>query len=125
MNLSSSTNNITITLLGAALKSGGSFQYQYRLLGTDSSWVHVKASENQVRFTSLPSGKYIFEARVLNEDGIVSANTASIHFSIEEYWWKKWWFILFLLLLVVGAGIYFSCLGFVFWKRRIRKKQKK
>lgn len=108
--LPSSTTNIIVTLLGAALKSGGNFQYQYRLLGTDSSWVSLKASENLVRFTSLPSGNYIFESRVLNEDGIVSSSTASIQFSIDEYWWKKWWFIIVLLLVVIGAGIYFFML---------------
>jgi len=108
--LPSSTNNITLTLMGAALKSGGNFQYQYRLLGTDSTWVSLKASENLVRFTSLPSGNYIFESRVLNEDGIVSSSTATIQFSIDEYWWKKWWFILILLLVVIGAGIYFFML---------------
>ncbi len=110
VSLPSYTKNITINLLGAALKSGGIFQYQYRLLGTDSSWVSLKASENLVRFTSLPSGNYIFESRVLNEDGIISNSIASIQFSIDEYWWKKWWFILIMLLAVIGAGIYFFML---------------
>jgi ligand-binding sensor domain-containing protein len=125
LELPSATSNITITLLGAALKSGGNFQYQYRLLGTDSSWVSLKASENLVRFTSLPSGNYVFESRVLNEDGIISSSTASIQFSIDQYWFKKWWFILILLLGVIGAGIYFFMLRInVLEKKNLEEKEK-
>ncbi len=123
--LPSSTNNITLTLLGAALKSGGNFQYQYRLLGTDSSWVSLKASENLVRFTSLPSGKYTFESRVLNEDGIISKSIASIQFSIDEFWWKKWWFILIMLLAVIGAGIYFFMLRIRVLERKNQEESEK
>ncbi len=125
LDLPSSTSNITINLLGAALKSGGNFQYQYRLLGTDSSWISLKASENQVRFTSLPAGKYQFESRVLNEDGVVSNATASIQFKIDEYWFKKWWFILLLLLGVIGLGIYFFMLRInVLEKKNQEEKEK-
>ena len=125
ISLPSSTSNITLTLLGAALKSGGSFQYQYRLLGTDSSWVNLKATENLVRFTSLPSGNYLFEARVINEDGIVSTNTASVQFTIDEYWFKKWWFVLILIMVVIGVGIYFFMLRIrVLEKKNSEEKEK-
>lgn len=124
ISLPSYTNNITITLLGAALKSGGSFQYQYRLLGTDSSWISLKASENLVRFTSLPTGNYVFESRVLNEDGIVSNATANIKFSIEEYWWKKWFFLFFMGIVVIGIGVYFFMLRIRTLEKNLEEKEK-
>ncbi len=125
LDLPSATSNITITLLGAALKSGGNFQYQYRLLGTDSTWVSLKASENLVRFTSLPAGKYIFESRVINEDGIVSKTKAAIQFNIDEYWFKKWWFVVILLVGIIGAGIYFFMLRInVLEKKNQEEKEK-
>ena len=102
-----SSNNIAITLQGIALKSAGNFLYQYRLMGNDTNWVSINASENLIRFTSLPSGNYIFQARVLNEDGVVSRQTPSIQFNIEQQWWKKWWFILLLFLALLGIAFFF------------------
>jgi ligand-binding sensor domain-containing protein len=107
LNLPFSSNNIIITLQGIALKSGGNFLYQYRLMGTDTSWVSINSSENLVRFTALPPGKYTFQSRVLNEDGVISSQTPSIQFIIAQQWWKKWWFLLILILAMLGVAVYF------------------
>jgi sensor histidine kinase YesM len=99
-----SVNTISITLQGISIKSSGGFIYQYHLLGSDTNWVSASASQNIVRYVSLPSGKYRFEARVLNEDGFVSKSTPKIDFTIDEEWWKKWWVLFFALLLLLGAS---------------------
>ena len=92
--LPSSSNSISIALQGAAIKSAGNFYYQYRLLGSDTNWVKVKSSENIVRYVSLPPGKYRFELRVINEDGIYSKESPYIEFVINQHWWMQWWFFL-------------------------------
>lgn len=102
--------NIAITMQGIALKSAGNFLYQYRLLGADTAWLTNKASENVVRFASLPSGKYVFQARVVNEDGIISKQTPSVSFVIDQEWWKKWWFFLLIVLIIAGVAYYFFTL---------------
>lgn len=101
--LASDTKNITIALQGIALKSDGAFMYQYRLL-PDTSWISVGASENKIRYSSLSPGQYIFQSRVINEDGIMSNETSEVRFTISKAWWQQWWFIascvLFILLVV-------------------------
>jgi ligand-binding sensor domain-containing protein len=108
--LSHSVNTISISLQGISIKSSGGFKYQYRLLGSDTNWVIASASQNIVRYASLPSGIYTFEARVLNEDGYVSKTTANVRFTIDEQWWKKWWVLLVASLILV-SGIYFYFLN--------------
>lgn len=108
--LSHSVNAISISLQGISIKSSGAFTYQYRLLGSDTNWVSASASQNIVRYASLPSGKYTFEVRVINEDGYVSKNTPSIHFTIEEQWWKKWW-VLLIASLILASGVYYYFLN--------------
>ncbi len=96
-----STKGISIALQGSAIKSAGNYYYQYRLLGSDTNWVKVKSSENIVRYVSLLPGKYSFQLRVINEDGIYSKENPVIKFSIEQQWWKQWWFILIIAFMVL------------------------
>jgi hypothetical protein len=107
INLPFSTKGISIALQGSAIKSAGNYYYQYRLIGSNTSWVKVKSSENIVRYVSLPPGHYSFELLVINEDGIYSKENPVIQFSIEQQWWKQWWFIL---IIVIIIGVFFYTL---------------
>jgi len=91
-------------MLGSALRSAGKFIYQYRLLGTDTAWISNSASENIVRYASLPPGRYVFQSRVMNEDGILSKDTPMIHFSIKQIWWKSSGFLILLLFCLMGLS---------------------
>jgi ligand-binding sensor domain-containing protein len=113
-----STNTISIALQGISIKSSGGFIFKYRLIGSDTNWVSANASQNIIRYSSLPSGKYIFEARVLNEDGFISKETATIHFKIEQQWWKTGWVIVFTLVLLLVAS-------YLFYSNRISLLKKK
>lgn len=118
-------NAISITLQGISIKSSGAFIYQYRLVGSDTNWVNASASQNIVRYASLPSGKYTFEARVLNEDGYLSKTTPRIRFTIDEQWWKKWWLLLIASVILMG-GIYFYFLSRInyFKKKNLEEIEK-
>lgn len=113
-----SVSNISIELQGVALKSAGNFVYQYRLLGTDTNWVSVSASQNIVRYASLPPGNYIFESRVVNEDGVKSKSVSTVAFKIDQQWWKRWWFITFIAFLLL-------CAAYASFTIRIKALQKK
>jgi sensor histidine kinase YesM len=109
LSLPHSINTISIALQGISIKSSSGFIFQYHLIGSDTNWVNASASQNIIRYTSLPSGKYIFEARVLNEDGLISKENATIHFTINQQWWKKGWIIFIVLIfLLVAAYIFYS-----------------
>lgn len=123
--LAHSVNTISISLQGISVKSSGALTYQYRLLGSDTNWVTASASQNIVRYVSLPSGKYTFEARALNEDGYISKNTARINFTIEEQWWKQWW-VLLIASLVLASAVYYYFLNRInyFKKKNLEEIEK-
>lgn len=116
--LAYNTRNISIQLQGIALKSDGNFLYQYRLLPADTSWVTVSAGQSNIRFASLAPGRYTFQCRVVNEDGVMSRQTSELKFVIKKPWWQQWWFLL-LAALVIAAGLYFL------FKFRVKANQRR
>ena len=96
-------NNIKIDFVGIAFRSAKKFQYKYRLLGLSEEWIFIESATNFVRFTSLPSGKYTFELKAINEDGIESETIARISIQIATPFWLQWWFFIIILLAIIGA----------------------
>ena len=108
-------NNLTIAFKTALMRSRGDFYYEYRLIGLDDTWKKTNAINSEVDYNTLPSGKFRFEVRSANEDGVRS-KIASIDFIILAPVWERWWFILLAFLLVSGL---------IYWlmQRRIRNIQ--
>jgi hypothetical protein len=71
-------------------------------IGLDTNWKFVSALNNQVQYASLPSGKFIFEVKAVNEDGVESLNTERLKFLIHAPIWQRWWF--YLLMFLVGSS---------------------
>lgn len=90
--LSYHQNNIRLEFVGLAYRSAGSFKYKYRLLGLDSSWTFVPASNNIVRYPLLDPGDYTFQVCAINEDGIESTQRAEVKIVIHRAFWQTWWF---------------------------------
>lgn len=84
--------------------SEGVNTYQYRLVGSDSTWINA---ENQTiaRFTQLPAGEYVFEVKAANSDGLWNPTPTQLKIHIQPYFWQTFWFR-FLLLMVIGLGLY-------------------
>ncbi len=98
--LKATTKNITIHLIGVALKSDGKLKFQYRLLPTDSSWITTEVGEDIIRYSSLASNNYFFECKAINEDGVDSKMILKIKFTINKPWYLQWWFFMFCLVFV-------------------------
>ncbi len=96
-------NNITISFNTACLKARGNFKYKYRLLGLDTNWIVVTSLNNVVQYASLPSGRFTFEVKAINEDGIESVKTERIKFTINSPIWQRWWF--YLLMFLIGSSV--------------------
>jgi ligand-binding sensor domain-containing protein len=98
-----SKNNITIYFNGISPRARDNIQYQYRLIGLDTQWIKVNASQEFVRFTTLPAGQYTFEVSSINENGISSRIPARINFVIKPPYWQRWWFVILIAILLVAA----------------------
>jgi ligand-binding sensor domain-containing protein len=103
--LQADENNLMILFQGISFRSRAALRYKYRLLGLDSTWIYTASVNNFARYPSLPSGKYTFEVKAINEDGIESKETARLQIEISPPLWKTWWFVLsFALLLVLATS---------------------
>jgi signal transduction histidine kinase/DNA-binding response OmpR family regulator len=77
-------------------------RFEYRLLGLDDSWVQVSAQDNTVTYSTLPSGHYVFEVRVVDPKSGVAQPITHLAIHILPPFWLTWWaLMLYSVLLVV------------------------
>ena len=116
--LSHHQNNLKIEFRGLAYRSRGKFQYKYRLLNLDTNWVYAESKQNFARYPSLPPGKYTFEVKAVNEDGVESTTIAKLKIQINYPYWQTWWFLILMILSILSlVSVIFS------WRlRAIRAK---
>jgi signal transduction histidine kinase/ligand-binding sensor domain-containing protein len=73
----------------AAIRGGA--LYRYRLVGQDQAWVYADES-GIARYPRVPPGDYTFLVEARTEDGVWSAEPASMEFRVLPIWWQTWWF---------------------------------
>ncbi len=95
-------NQLTFQYVGVSLSQPGQVRYQYRLLGLQTDWQPLTAHP-EATFTNLSPGKYTFEVKAANNDGLWSARPARYGFTIRPAWWNTWWARTLALLLLAGA----------------------
>lgn len=94
-------------------------RFQYRLEGFDHDWVEA-AGQRTAYYTNLPPGRYVFEVRAWNNDGIESLQPMSLTIHQQPYFYQTKWFYLLLLLSIclLGYVVYLWTL-----RRRLRLAQ--
>ncbi|MFC2151635.1 histidine kinase, partial [Bacteroidota bacterium] len=105
-------NSISIEFVGLMYRNNENKKYQYKIseIGQHANW--IETSDNYVRLSFIPHGKYNFMVKAINEDGVKSKEPAILSFTINPPYWKTWWFISaivfasLLLILVVLFAIY-------------------
>lgn len=92
---------------GMSYVAPAAVRYRYRMDGFDRGWTDAGAAR-VASYTNLPPGDYVFRATASNNDGVWSADGASVAFTVAPAWYAAWWFRSLLALAVVGllAAIY-------------------
>ena len=112
-------NAIKFTFNTNGYNTNESVVYRYRLLGLNSAWIPLERGVNFVRYSSLPSGDFIFQVQAFKPNGS-SSNIAPIKIKITAPFWQKWWFYVLLSVSIVGMiWIYFKSR----LQRTLREKQ--
>ena len=93
---------LTFTFASLSYCSPEKNQYAYRLDGFDTGWNYV-GNQNRATYTNLPAGTYTFRVKATNNDGIWSANEATLRIVVHPPFWWSWYAKLFYLLLVCCA----------------------
>jgi putative methionine-R-sulfoxide reductase with GAF domain len=88
--------------------------YEYKLSGIDEDWIKV-VDQYAVRYNSLPSGEFVFQVRVSNDNKHWQNAENQVTLLVAAHFYQMWWFQVTALLLF----------GWIIYKivNRNRKKQ--
>lgn len=75
-------------------------RFEYRLLNFDKEWIETD-QYGMASFTNIPPGKYTFEVRAANNDGVWNKHAVAIHITITPPWYASWYALLAYALLLV------------------------
>lgn len=79
--------------------------YNYRMLGLDKEWISA-GDRNFVSYSNLKPGKYLFQVKAQNSDGIWSQESRDLRIIINPPFWMEWWFILLEVLMGIAIIIF-------------------
>lgn len=85
---------LTLHLFVSDFTRIASIEYRYRLKGLETEWTRTASPE--IRYPSLPAGKYTFEAVALDLDRGIRTTPVTLDFHILAPWWQQEWFYLLL-----------------------------
>lgn len=102
--LSHTQNVVAIEYASVSFIGKNTDQYFYQLYGTDRDWVSA-GKRRSVTYANLAPGNYVFKVKARNTDGIETAQTTLLKFTIYPPWWKTWWAYL-LWFIIVSAIVY-------------------
>jgi PAS domain S-box-containing protein len=78
-------------------------RYAYKLEGFDPDWNRVGA-QRTATYTNLPQGTYTLRVRGSNNDGVWSAEDATLRIRVTPSFWWTWWFWAAIALALVAAA---------------------
>ena len=95
-------NHFTILLATDNGEVHNRTRFAYRLRGFNDQWLQADENQPQASYTGLPSGSYVFEARILHDDGTPDEDVCSLKIHIRAPWYRSWWMLLVYLLVAVA-----------------------
>jgi signal transduction histidine kinase/ligand-binding sensor domain-containing protein/DNA-binding response OmpR family regulator len=93
--------------------------YAYKMFGFDKNWNFI-GNRNEVTYTNLPPGKYVFQVKAANNDGVWNDLPATLNLTIIPPWYKTVWAYLLYILLI---GSIIAYLRFTFLLREKLKRK--
>jgi signal transduction histidine kinase len=111
------TSRLHFSFAGISLSAPEKVRYRVRLTGLDEQWRDV-GGRREVYYDAVPPGRYVFEVRALNGDGVASPE-AVLRVRVREHYWQSGWFIGLTSLLAVGAA---AGTGWMVSRRRMKRR---
>lgn len=105
--------NVTFKLALTDYRNAKKANFEVMLQGFDKDWITIRNS-NEIRYTNLDKGNYIFNVRATNAYGQTSLEEDYVRLVVVRPWYTSAWFFGLLALLVLGAivGIYLSQINY-------------
>lgn len=93
-------NQLTFNFKAVNLNANVKTKYTYKLEGFDKEW-SPPIDYQEVTYSNLPSGEYVFKVAVTDTNGKRNQNYASVNITIQSAFWQSWWFAIALLSAVI------------------------
>jgi ligand-binding sensor domain-containing protein/signal transduction histidine kinase len=87
----------------ASLVSGEILRYQARLEGADNDWLEPSTARSML-YLNLAPGSYRFLVRAVHADDRVSAQPASVAFTVLPPLWRRQWFLALVVMAAAAAA---------------------
>lgn len=111
-------NNISISFAALSYISPENNRYVYRLKGVDQDWTRA-ASRHSAHYANLAPGRYRFEVKCSNNDGIWNDEARSLDIYIQPPFWKRWWAKVIYVLLLLGAAV--TVMYYIIYKNKLEQ----
>ena len=108
-------NQFTIQLATDKGEMHNESRFVYQLEGFSDKWIKTEENDPNITYMSLHHGSYVLHVRMLNDDGSMGENEATLEITITPPLLRNRWLLL-TFLLVVGLGVWF-------WRKRFMKLQ--
>ncbi len=80
-------------------------RFKYRMRGFNDEWINIAVNE-RATFTKIPAGKYTFEVKSANNDGVWNETPTTLTVRIFAPFWLRWYAYLFYILFISLVLIY-------------------
>ena len=108
-------NQFTIQLATNKGEMHNPSRFIYQLEGFSDKWMKTEENDPNITYMSLHHGSYLLHVRMLNDDGTMGKEEATLKLTITPPLLRNRWLMLFFLACVAG--------GIWFWRRLFIKKQ--
>lgn len=102
------------------------YKYAYLLKETDKEWNYIE--QNEVIYSNLPAGHYVFCIKACSSEGIWSEEETIISITVHPALWVTWWakglYALFIVIFLLVLARYYYEKKTVKYKRRIEQIEK-
>src|SRR5262249_60087448 len=89
LDLGPNQNQLNIDFVGLSFGPGEVLRYQYQLEGADQDW-STPSDQRSVNYANLAPGRYRFQVRAVNAEGLASAAPATFTFTVLPPVWRRW-----------------------------------
>ncbi len=116
--LSHKEKSFSIDYEALDMKFPNNIEYAYRLEGFDD-WNYVKNNRKAV-YTNIPKGKYVFQVKSTNSDGVWSDKISELPITVLPSFWESIYGIILYILVFVLVVAISTYILFIFYKLRNR-----
>jgi len=122
--LQPSQRNIILQFAALDFINTDEISYAYRLKGLEEGWNYTNKNHS-ASYLSIPSGKYYFEVRSTNSDGVWVDNTRTLAIeALPTFWETAWAWLLYAVLLIALIGTIVYVLFYIYRLRhRVNMEQ--